>query len=89
MADLLGNANRSVWERVSAVSETLIAAYIMKEHPQTAALILSRVKPACAAKVMSQLPPSCGTTLMRRMLTFKPIVDETMRVLETRCTRTS
>ena len=35
MADLLGNANRSIWDRVSAVSETMIAAYVMKEHPQT------------------------------------------------------
>jgi flagellar motor switch protein FliG len=82
MADLLGSANRSIWDRVSAVSETMIAAYVMKEHPQTGALILSRVKAGCAAKVMGLLPAELRNTLMRRMLTFKPIADETMRIVE-------
>ncbi|MBZ6079351.1 flagellar motor switch protein FliG [Microvirga puerhi] len=82
MTDVLGNSNRSIWERISNVSETVLATYLMKEHPQTAALILSKVKPTCAAKVMSHLPTPLRNSLMRRMLTFKPIVDETMRHIE-------
>lgn len=82
MADVLGNASRSVWDRISNVSESLIAAYLMKEHPQTAALILSKVKPSCAAKVMGHMPPELRNKLMRRMLTLKPMVDETMRIIE-------
>jgi flagellar motor switch protein FliG len=54
----------------------------MKEHPQTAALILSKVKPSCAAKVMTQLPQPLRNNLMRRMLSMKPIVDETMKNIE-------
>jgi flagellar motor switch protein FliG len=49
ISEVLGNKTKSVWERISAVSESLLANYLLKEHPQTAALILSRVKPACAA----------------------------------------
>lgn len=82
MSDLLGNSSRSVWERVSSVSENSLASYLSKEHPQTAALILSKVKPACAAKVMSQLPSSLRNELMRRVLSLKPIVDDAMKVLE-------
>jgi len=82
MSEVLGNKNQSIWERVSTVSESALATYLMKEHPQTAALILSKVKPACAAKVMGHLPPPLRNSLMRRMLTFKPIVDETMRTIE-------
>ncbi|MFC4173639.1 flagellar motor switch protein FliG [Microvirga sp. GCM10011540] len=82
MSDVLGNSNRSIWDRVSTVSEGALATYLMKEHPQTAALILSKVKPACAAKVMGHLPPPLRNSLMRRMLAFKPIVDETMRTIE-------
>ncbi|QFU17661.1 flagellar motor switch protein FliG [Microvirga thermotolerans] len=82
MTDVLGNSNRSIWDRISNVSETVLATYLMKEHPQTAALILSKVKPACAAKVMGHLPTPLRNSLMRRMLTFKPIVDETMRHIE-------
>jgi flagellar motor switch protein FliG len=82
MNEVVGNANRSIWERISTVSESAIASYLMKEHPQTAALILSKVKPSCAAKVMTQLPQPLRNNLMRRMLSMKPIVDETMKNIE-------
>ncbi len=82
MNEVAGTANRSIWERISSVSETAIASYLLKEHPQTAALILSKVKPVCAAKVMSQLPQPLRNNLMRRMLSMKPIVDETMKNIE-------
>lgn len=73
---------RSIWDRISNGSETALAAYLIKEHPQTAALILSKVKPACAAKVMAQLPAPMRNAVMRRMLTFKPIVETTMKMIE-------
>jgi flagellar motor switch protein FliG len=82
MSDLLGNSTRSIWERVSSVSENSLASYLSKEHPQTAAFILSKVKPACAAKVMSQIPSSLRNELMRRVLSLKPIVDDAMRLVE-------
>lgn len=82
MQEVIGNTNRSIWERISGVSEGILAAYLQKEHPQTAALILSKVKPSCAAKVMSQMPKDMRNSLMRRMLSFKPVVEETMRIVE-------
>jgi flagellar motor switch protein FliG len=82
MADVLGNANASIWDRISTVSEAALAAYVVKEHPQTAALILSKVKPSAAAKVMSQMIPELRNDIMRRMLTFKPVTEETTRIIE-------
>lgn len=82
MQDVLGNANRSIWERISGVSEGILAAYLQKEHPQSAALILSKVKPSCAAKVMGLMPQELRNGMMRRMLSMKPVVEETMRIVE-------
>jgi flagellar motor switch protein FliG len=82
ISDVLGNKTKSVWERISSVSESLLANYLLKEHPQTAALILSRVKPACAARVMSLLPADLRHDLMRRMLSLKPVVEEAMGIIE-------
>ncbi|MGX1309792.1 flagellar motor switch protein FliG [Amorphus suaedae] len=82
MSDVLGNQNHSIWDRISQVAEQSLASYVAKEHPQTAALILSKVKSGCAAKVMAQLTPEMRNDLTRRMLTFKPIVDETMQIIE-------
>lgn len=82
ISEVLGNKNKSVWERISFVSEGLLSNYLLKEHPQTAALILSRVKPACAARVMSHLPPDVRHDLMRRMLSLKPVVEDAMGIIE-------
>ncbi|GJD64989.1 flagellar motor switch protein FliG [Methylobacterium frigidaeris] len=82
LAEVRGNANRSVWERMATVSESVLASYLVKEHPQTAALILSKVKPAIAAKVMGHLPLPVRNTVMRRMLSFKPVVDDVMQAVE-------
>jgi flagellar motor switch protein FliG len=82
MSEVLGAGERSIWERISNGSEAALSSYLMKEHPQTAALILSKVKPSCAAKVMAQLPAPLRNGIMRRMLTFKPIVETTMKMIE-------
>lgn len=82
MSDVLGSTNRTIWERISSVSENLLATYLLKEHPQIAALILSKVKPACAAKVMGQMPTTTRNNLTRRMLSLKPIVEEAMRIVD-------
>lgn len=82
LAEVRGNAARSVWERMAGVSESVLASYLVKEHPQTAVIILSRIKPATAAKVMGHLPQALRNTLMRRMLSFKPIVDEILQTVE-------
>ena len=82
LADARGDATRSVWERMSGVPEGVIASYVVKEHPQTAALILSRLKPAVAAKVMAHLPQPSRNTVMRRMLSFKPVCDAVIATIE-------
>jgi flagellar motor switch protein FliG len=82
MGDIAGNPDRSIWERISLIAENTLAAYLTREHPQTAALILSKIRPATAAKVLAFLPGDRRDSLVRRMLTLKPVVDETTRLLE-------
>ncbi|MGI6246104.1 MAG: flagellar motor switch protein FliG [Pseudochelatococcus sp.] len=82
MADVLGNSSQSIWDRISGVSENILSSYLLKEHPQTIAVILSRVKPTCAAKVMAHFSHELRNNVTRRMLACKPIVDEVMRVIE-------
>jgi flagellar motor switch protein FliG len=82
MGELAGGSDRSIWERVSAVSETALAGYLLREHPQTAALIMSKVKPTTAAKVMGHLPIDKRDGIIRRMLAVKPLPDEVSRLVE-------
>ena len=60
MSDVLGKRQPlDLGAHLRRLGKSILAAYLMKEHPQTAALILSKVKPSCAAKVMA----SCRTRL--------------------------
>jgi len=82
MSDVMGNSNRSIWDRLTTVSETVFATYLLKEHPQTAALILTKIKPSAAAKVLGQVSGDMRNQLVRRMLSIKPVVPEIMRDVE-------
>jgi flagellar motor switch protein FliG len=84
MADVLGNSNSSTWVRLSGLPENDLAAYISKEHPQTASLILSRLTPEAAAKTLAILPRDSRNALTRRMLAQRPVSEPTIRILETK-----
>jgi flagellar motor switch protein FliG len=82
MGEILGHPDHRIWERISTINDSLLGAYIGGEHPQTAALILSRIKPASAAKVISHIPAPRRDGIIRRMLKVKPVADETLRMIE-------
>lgn len=82
MQEMAGTPDRSIWERVSAVNENALTAYLLNEHPQTAAIIISRVKSATGAKVLARLPAERRDGIIRRLMTMKPVPEETTRLLE-------
>jgi flagellar motor switch protein FliG len=84
MSDVLGSSNRSVWERISAVSDTVLATYLAKEHPQTIALILAQLTSGSAAKVIGLLERDLRNAVTRRLLNLKPVQDAVLRILETK-----
>ena len=82
MSDVTGNSNEAMWDRLSNVPESVFSAYLAKEHPQTAALILSKVTPACAAKVMGQFPRDLRNEMTRRMLSIAPVTEAAVRIIQ-------
>jgi flagellar motor switch protein FliG len=82
MAEVSDGSTQPMWERLSTVSDNIFANYLLKEHPQTAALILSKVTPSCAAKAMALFPRDRRNELMRRMLSISSVTEPAMRVLE-------
>ena len=84
MSDVLGSSNSSTWVRLSGLPEKDLAAYVEKEHPQTAALILARLTPEAAAKTLAILPRQTRHELTRRMLGLRPVSEATLKILETK-----
>lgn len=87
MSDVTGNSNHVVWDRLSQVPESVLAGYLAKEHPQTAAFIVSKINPAHAAKVVSKLHRNVRNDIIRRMLSIAPISEWAMRLVQNQLQR--
>jgi flagellar motor switch protein FliG len=82
LSDVLGSSNSGMWEKLAGIPENVFAAYLLKEHPQTAAFILSKLNASLAAKISAQLPRDFRNDAMRRMLALEPVQDSTLRCVE-------
>lgn len=72
-----------VWDLVSKVKEDALRSFLMKEHPQTAALILSRIDSGTAAKIIGSYPGELRNELLCRMLANGTVVEEAVAAIET------
>jgi len=82
IGDTAEGAERSIWDRISQMPESALAGYLAKEHPQTAAYVLSKLRPSCASHVMTQWPADKRHELMRRMLNLKPVAEQPGAIVE-------
>jgi flagellar motor switch protein FliG len=82
LSDVLGSSNSSMWEKLAGVPEGVFAGYLLKEHPQTAALVLSKLAPNFAAKISAQFPRDFRNQAMRRMMALEPVQEATLRSIE-------
>ncbi|MGD0721218.1 MAG: flagellar motor switch protein FliG [Roseiarcus sp.] len=82
LSDVLGSSNSGMWEKLTAVPEALFATYLVKEHPQTAAFVLSKLTPSAAAKISAQIPREFRNQVMRRMLSLEPVQESVLRCVE-------
>lgn len=58
----------NVWLKLSALEPAALAGLISNEHPQTIALIFSKLEPVAAARLSKALPAPLTLDAMRRLL---------------------
>jgi flagellar motor switch protein FliG len=61
---------------------SLLAAYLEREHPQTAAVVISHLAPEQAALVLEQMPADISTEALRRMAWLDELSPEVLRDVE-------
>ena len=86
MEEIRGPAGVTMWEKLGNVSAAVLANYLKNEYPQTAAVVLSKIKPDHAGRVLSQLPEPFAIEAVLRMLRMETVhrdilagVEETLR----------
>lgn len=83
MEDIRGPSGRTMWDKLSNVSESVLAAYLKNEYPQTVAVILSKLGSDHAARVLSELPRELATDVIMRMLRMDTVQKEVIVEVET------
>lgn len=83
MDDIRGPSGRTMWDKLSNVSEAVLAAYLKNEYPQTVAVILSKLKPDHAARVIAELPRDLTVDVVLRMLAMETVQKTVLSEVET------
>src|SRR5690606_16990673 len=71
-----------IWTRISRLKDDIIRAYLLREHPQTVALILSRLNSQHSARLIGSFPAELRNGLFIRMLGIKSIAPDALEILE-------
>ena len=82
MGEIRGPAGRTMWEKMSNVNEGVLATYLAGEYPQTAAVILSRMRSDHAAKVLPLLAPALRLEVIERMIQIESVQREVLLDIE-------
>ncbi|MET0155959.1 MAG: flagellar motor switch protein FliG [Rickettsiales bacterium] len=82
MEDIRGPAGRNTWDKLSNVSEEVLSSYLRNEYPQTATLIVSKLKPPHAAKVLAALPEDFTFDVITRLLEMDNVKKEALDSVE-------
>jgi flagellar motor switch protein FliG len=85
--EVRGPAGKTMWDKLANVNERVLSGYLKNEHPQTIAVIVSRIRPDHAARVVAALPELLGEEVLNRLLTLGPVqkgvLDEIEKTLRT------
>ncbi len=82
MEEIRGPAGRTMWEKLGNVSEDVLAAFLVKEYPQTVAVVLSKIDSDHAARVLAQLPENFAMEVIHRMLRMESVQKEVLEDVE-------
>eukprot|EP01035_Chromulina_nebulosa_P018432 gene18432-24138_t len=82
MDDIRGPAGRTLWEKLSNVSEDLLTSFLKNEYPQTVAVVLSRIKTINASRILTLLPENFAIEVVERMINMDSVRKEILTSVE-------
>lgn len=71
-----------LWDQLAQLDDAIIAGYLEKEHPQTTALVLSRMPSARAAAIVAALQPDTAIAALSRLSRLQDTDNEALAALE-------
>ena len=79
---MAADAPPPIWPTVEKLEPARLGAFLAGEHPQTAAVVLSKLAPQAAANVLLTLEKSVRGEIIKRMLTMSKIPETAVKIVE-------
>lgn len=76
-------APESIWPTVEKLDPARLGAFVAAEHPQTAAVVLSKLSPQAAANVLLTLEKPVRAEVIKRMMTTSKVPEAAVAIVET------
>jgi flagellar motor switch protein FliG len=73
----------NIWKKFSAENESAIALYLLDEHPQTIAFIISNLEPELAPRIVSTLPRDIRKSVVLRLMKILPVKVACDQIVQT------
>jgi flagellar motor switch protein FliG len=74
----------SIWDQLESADPAFVAKYLINEHPQTIAYILSMVPSSAGAKVLMEMPERRRADILNRTVNLKDVSPKAAAVIEAR-----
>lgn len=74
----------SIWDRLGEGEPAFVGTFLLKEHPQTIAYILSMMPSSFGAKVLMQIPDAQRADIMNRTVNLKDVSPKAAQIIENR-----
>lgn len=71
-----------VWPAVERLDASRVGTFLAGEHPQTAAVVLSKLAPQAAANVLLTLDKAARGEIIKRMMTMAAVPDAAVKIVE-------
>ncbi|SFE85341.1 flagellar motor switch protein FliG [Sulfitobacter brevis] len=80
--EINGNTVDNVWKDLSDLNEKQLVEFLAKEHNQTIAVILTRIRPEAAAKVLPMLGTDRAPDVIERIMQMDNLPVDTIQSIE-------
>jgi flagellar motor switch protein FliG len=82
MAQTGTKSAHAVWQHLKKIPDNALTQYLLREHPQVIALVLSRAEAPTSAMLLRLLPRALSKDVVARMLSLRPVLERPLVLLE-------
>ncbi|MBB1248774.1 MULTISPECIES: flagellar motor switch protein FliG [unclassified Rhizobium] len=74
----------TIWEQLESAEPAFVAKYLINEHPQTIAYIMSMMPSSAGAKVLLEMPEARRADILNRTVNLRDVNPKAVQVIENR-----